>query len=119
MTLPEYGIVVGKGVYSSTVSYYKEIKQHEYGHILQYKQFLSALGSKEAALSAYYQQVGAPSAISGILHRLTGGVWNHYTLAVEMEANRLSSAYFGSRYIPNPIKFPLNNAIFSFTVSLN
>ena len=55
--------------------------------------------------SIYYQQVAAPSAFSAELHTVTKGVWNHYTLAVEMEANRLASAYFGNRYIPNPVKF--------------
>jgi len=93
VTLP-MDIVVGEGVYNSTTDFCLGVKQHEYGHILQYK----LLGSIDAL---YYNIIGIPSLESATLEGLSNSCfeWNHNHFWTEEWANTLSKNYFGSAYI--------------------
>lgn len=107
ITLPEYGIALGKGVYNSMTPYSISLKQHEFGHILQYRQLLATYGNVSDALNAYYNNIGIPSASSAIMEGVTFGAWRHSYSSFEIKANQLSSAYFRQNYISNPGRFPL------------
>jgi len=93
VTLP-MDIVVGEGVYDSRTYFCLGVKQHEYGHILQYKE----LGSIDAV---YYDAIGIPSLRSATLDGLSNSCfeWNHNYFWTEEWANTLSKNYFGSAYI--------------------
>jgi len=104
VTLPEYGIVVGNGVYKAYLDYYlyRTTLQHEYGHILQYKSYLAELGNAEAALNKYYTEVGLPSSVNAS----TSSYIDHANFNVEINANNLAKDFFGGSYV-NDSNFPL------------
>ena len=107
ITLPEYGIAVGKGVYNSFGDYAVALKQHEFGHILQYRQLLANYGNVSDALNAYYNNIGIPSAFSASMEGATFGAWRHDYSSFEIEANQLSAGYFRQNYISMPSRFPV------------
>ena len=97
ITLPEYGIVVGEGVYDAYLSTYsyRALIQHEYGHILQYKQLLSMNnGDVSVAIDKYYSEIGKPS----FLNSVGSSSVEHANFSVEVNANVLSRNFFGSTY---------------------
>lgn len=115
VTLP-MDIVVGEGVYNSSTDFCMGIKQHEYGHILQYK----ALGSIDAL---YYDVIGMPSLGSATLDGLSNSCfeWNHNNFWTEEWANTLSKNYFGSAYIGGanyPTLPTFSNPITPFIINL-
>lgn len=72
--------------------YTKEIIQHEFGHILQYKQ---------RGFWKFYWEVGSPSLINMILLKLefiflgvNRQVPKHASLKVEIEADQMAKQYF-------------------------
>ena len=104
ITLPEYGIVVGKGVYDAYLANYSWITllQHEYGHVLDYNTMLvDANGIESIALNRYYSEVGLPSLKSAIFNSIE----THSVQSFEVRANILAKSYFGNSYVSSP-KFP-------------
>ena len=72
--MPPFGIVVYRGVSLA-------LKQHEYGHFLQYRQM---------GFFRFYLTVGFPS-----LWSATFFPKNHINLKVEKDANKRASIFFG------------------------
>lgn len=113
LTLPELGIIVGKGVYNHR-AYFPNLFQHEYGHMLQYQELKSVWGAVKG-LQKYYAQIGLPSLTSATLHTMTNCIINHSNYWYETWANYLSSNYFGARYIVSP-NYPVQNLdLYNFT----
>ena len=106
VTLPEYGIVVGKGIYTKGYlqhGMFRTLLQHEYGHILQYQSMLSeAGGNVSSALDTYYNEIGKPSLWSAS----TSSAIDHANFSVELNANVRAKDFFGNLYINDP-SFPL------------
>lgn len=99
ITIPERGIIVDKGVYRSAMinstGWNRQLLQHEFGHILQYKKI---------GPIAYYSTVAPESLASA-----TFDPKNHSLRWMETWANYLSMEYFGSKYISNAVDFPVQN----------
>ncbi|MEZ4772740.1 MAG: RHS repeat-associated core domain-containing protein [Bacteroidia bacterium] len=95
ITLPGYGITVGKGVFSQNL--FPELMQHEFGHILQ---------SNMVGLYAFYKVIGIESLASASRDGIGG--YSHNTFWTETWANYLSQNYFGNRYISSSM-FPIKN----------
>jgi hypothetical protein len=94
VTIPERGIIVGKGVFANDMQFIK----HEFGHILQYR----LVGSK-----AYYGIIAKESLGSATLQNITNGRWDHNTFWTETWANYLFQGYFNSMpwdYVNYPTK---------------
>lgn len=101
-TVPDVGIIVGKGTYTSADNMGRDLLQHEYGHVLQYKK----IGPK-----AYYSVIAPESVVSA-----ARGVSYHNSFWTETWANFLSKQYFGAEWLGgkwNRIAQPLStfNAI--------
>lgn len=87
ITLPPFGIVVQDGAS-------KGLKQHEYGHYLQYK----SLGFYN-----FYKDIGGPSLYNAAENmyekwyygNIKYSIDHHYNYAPETDANRRSQNYFG------------------------
>jgi hypothetical protein len=82
--LPPFGIVVYRGASLA-------LKQHEYGHFLQYRQM---------GFLRFYLVVGLPSLWSAVFFPE-----NHFNLKVEKDANKRASAFFGE-------DAPISNVLF-------
>ena len=105
ITLPEKGIFVPEnsyGVYRMNNAV-REMFQHEYGHILQYR----ILGQ-----SAYYHFIGTESLASATLSDVTNGAWNHNTFWTETWANYLSDGYFGGESLMGGKYYPIERLSF-------
>ena len=96
LTVPERGIIVGKGVFTSGEPYGKAMMQHEFGHILQYKR----VGS-----FAYWNVI-VPESFSSAT--FTSSV-SHGSFWTETWANYLSKEYFGKRWIGQKFGYPVKN----------
>ena len=97
ITIPERGIIVGKGVFTSQIPEGTAMMQHEYGHILQYLK----VGPK-----AYYSIIAPESLASATFT----SVKSHHSFWTETWANYLSKGYFGLKWLGNKIKgYPANN----------
>jgi hypothetical protein len=95
ITLPGRGIVVGKGVYSKNLD--PSLMQHEYGHILQAREFGNPM---------FYSKIG-PSSLSSATRSRIDPSYHHRTHWTEVMANRMSYNYFNQ---PSnwDTRFPLN-----------
>lgn len=82
--LPPVGIIIYQGASLA-------LKQHEYGHFLQYRQM---------GFFRFYLKVGIPSLWSATFYPR-----NHYNLNVERDANKRAAAFFGENA-------PISNARF-------
>lgn len=92
LTIPPYGIMVGKGTFTKGFSKGKALLQHEFGHYLQYKK----IGHK-----AYYEVIAPESLWSATFH--TSSHRNYWT---ETWANHLSKIYFGNDWIGHYYNYP-------------
>ena len=90
-TIPERGIIVGKGVKTSGLIKGQALLQHEYGHILQYR----LIGPR-----AYYSVV-VPESFSSALFSSSKVHDNYWT---ETWANYLSKKYFGAKWLGSVVK---------------
>ena len=88
-TIPDLGIIVGKGTYTSGSKIGKELLQHEYGHVLQYKK----VGAK-----AYYSVIAPESAASASYSNINP-LYAHDSFWTETWANYLSRKYFGANWL--------------------
>ena len=88
VTIPERGIIVGKGVYRGDW----DMMKHEFGHILQYRKHGSV---------AYWNVFASES-----LHSATFNPNSHSNFWVETYANYLGKNYFGSWNISD---YPVQN----------
>lgn len=97
ITIPERGIIVGKGVFTSGLQKGAAMMQHEYGHILQYLR----VGPK-----AYYSIIAPESLASATFTSIE----SHQNFWTETWANYLSKGYFGLKWLGNRIKgYPASN----------
>lgn len=101
ITIPERGIIVGKGVYTSGLTEGKAMLQHEFGHILQYRQ----IGAK-----AYYSVI-APESLASAVYLGINPSHSHYFFWTETWANYLSKGYFGRNWLGfnYPKEYPAQN----------
>ena len=99
VTLPERGIIVGKGVMAQlkTDNGCKALLQHEFGHILQ---------ARKVGIGAYYKVIAPESFVSTISDEI--GLSSHKLYWTETWANYLSSQYFGSEYVISS-RFPIQD----------
>ena len=88
-TIPERGIIVGKGVFTSGELKGTAMLQHEFGHILQYRQ----VGTK-----AYYSVIAPESLFSATRSRFDS-LYSHDYFWTETWANFLSKEYFGAKWL--------------------
>ena len=88
-TIPDYGIIVGKGTLTSGSDVGKELLQHEYGHVLQYKK----IGAK-----AFYSVI-TPESTASASYSCINPLYNHDSFWTETWANYLSRHYFGSKWL--------------------
>ena len=88
-TVPDVGIIVGKGTYTSGSEVGKELLQHEYGHVLQYKK----VGPK-----AYYSVI-APESAASASYSCINPLYNHDSFWTETWANFLSKQFFGAEWL--------------------
>ena len=99
ITLPGRGIIVGNGVVSRAYDF--QLLNHEFGHILQ---------AKEWGLSAFYSEIAPESLHSAICETVRGeNNYQHKTFWTETYANYLSSNYFGSTSTWDINRFPIKN----------
>ena len=87
-TFPGRGILVSKGVYTSGTLEGKALLQHEFGHILQYR---------EVGAKAYYSVIAPESAASAALSEVYTS-YSHDHFWTETWANYLSKEYFGNKW---------------------
>ena len=85
VTIPERGIIAAEGSFSSGKRFGVALMQHEFGHILQYRN----IGS-----SAYWRIIAPESLASATLNPSA-----HYRFWTETWANYLSKGYFGRNWI--------------------
>jgi RHS repeat-associated protein len=100
VTLPERGIIVGKGVHTSGMRAGQAMMQHEYGHILQYR----IVGEKP------YYSIIAPESLASATMDGVGG-WRHSNFWTETWANHLSKKYFENNWLGvfYPSSYPTQN----------
>lgn len=94
-TVPDQGIIVADGVFTSGGKAGKAMMQHEFGHVLQYRK----VGSYA------YWHVIAPESLASA--SLTSSA-SHDHFWTETWANYLSSRYFGGKWIGGD-DFPIKN----------
>lgn len=94
-TVPDQGIIVADGVFTSGKDIGKAMMQHEFGHVLQYRK----VGSYA------YWHVIAPESLASA--SLTSSA-SHDHFWTETWANYLSSRYFGGKWIGGD-DFPIKN----------
>lgn len=94
-TVPDHGIIVADGVFTSGGKAGKAMMQHEFGHVLQYRK----VGSYA------YWHVIAPESLASA--SLTSSA-SHDHFWTETWANYLSSRYFGGKWIGGD-DFPIKN----------
>jgi hypothetical protein len=94
VTIPERGIIAAKGVYTSGLSEGRAMMQHEFGHILQYREFGPA---------AYWHVVAPESLANATFYPSS-----HHNFWAETWANYLSKGYFGKAWIGG-FDFPVKN----------
>ena len=83
-TLPDRGICVGRGVFTSCTKNGRAMMQHEFGHVLQYR----IVGERK-----YYTVIAKESLINCTLDPST-----HDTFWTETWANYLSKQHFGTKW---------------------
>ena len=88
-TIPDYGIIVGKGTLTSGSDIGKELLQHEYGHVLQYKR----VGAK-----AFYSVI-TPESVASASYSNINPLYTHDSFWTETWANYLSRHYFGTKWL--------------------
>lgn len=93
--MPDQGIIVADGVFTSGGKAGKAMMQHEFGHVLQYRK----VGSYA------YWHVIAPESLASA--SLTSSA-SHDHFWTETWANYLSSRYFGGKWIGGD-DFPIKN----------
>ena len=98
VTVPGYGIIVGKGVFTS-VDWDKAMLQHEFGHILQFRKFPIS----------YYRVVVPESLASCTYARIKGDLSLHWNYWTETWANYLSESYFGKKWKGSLPSYPVAN----------
>ena len=88
--LPGRGIVLAEGIHTKhgNAPWAMQLKQHEFGHILQ---------AKKVGNRAFYQVIAKESLGSATLDMVTNSAWNHDSFWTEKWANYLSHNYFGDR----------------------
>ena len=105
-TFPGRGILVSKGVLTGEGSQGRALLQHEFGHILQFR---------EVGAKAYYSLIAPASLASACRSEI-----KHDCFWTETWANYLSKEYFGANWLGNKYKYiaqPLNS-INRFIVNL-
>ena len=93
-TIPERGILAGEGVYTSQKILGKQMMQHEFGHILQYREYGSA---------AYWHIIAPESLLNATFSPST-----HSSFWTETWANYMSKNYFGKLWIGG-LDYPCKN----------
>ena len=88
-TLPDHGIVVGEGVFTSCSDGGRAMMQHEFGHVIQYR----IVGACD-----YYSVIAKESLINCGYDKLFGSE-THSTFWTETWANCLSKKYFGTKWL--------------------
>lgn len=97
ITIPERGILVGKGVFTKGTKLGMALMQHEYGHILQYR----LVGPK-----AYYSIIAPESLMDAMISTEA----EHNVFWTETWANYLSKNYFGPKWLGYKISgYPVSN----------
>ena len=89
ITIPERGIIVGRGVYTSGLDKGLAMLQHEFGHIIQYRM----IGPK-----AYYSIIAKESFASAAFSKVYPS-YSHDYFWTETWANYLSKGYFGKKWL--------------------
>lgn len=98
-TFPGKGILVSKGVYTSGGLDGKALLQHEFGHILQYR---------EVGAKAYYSVI-APESLASAARSAVDPSYSHDHFWTETWANYLSKGYFGTSWIGPKSEYPAAN----------
>lgn len=93
VTIPERGIIAADGVFSSQLEKGLAMMQHEYGHILQYREFGSF---------AYWQIIAPASLVNAAIStsEAHGNFWT------ETWANYLSKGYFVKNWLGGKYGYP-------------
>lgn len=93
VTIPERGIIAADGVFSSQMKKGLAMIQHEYGHILQYREFGSF---------AYWQIIAPASLVNAAIStsEAHGNFWT------ETWANYLSKGYFVKNWLGGKYGYP-------------
>ena len=101
VTVPERGIIAGKGVYTSGLEKGIAMMQHEFGHILQYRMYPAA----------YWSVIGIESGLSCSYASFKGDLTLHWNFWTEKWANYLSKGYFGGKWLGSkfPSWYPVGN----------
>ena len=101
VTVPERGIIAGKGVFTSGEKWGMAMMQHVFGHILQYRMYPAA----------YWPVVALESGLSCSYASFVGDLSLHWNFWTEKWANYLSKGYFGTGWLGSkyPLKFPVEN----------
>lgn len=96
VTIPERGIIAADGVFSSQMEKGLAMMQHEYGHILQYREFGSF---------AYWQIIAPASLVNAAIStsEAHGNFWT------ETWANYLSKGYFVKNWLGGKYGYPAKN----------
>lgn len=95
-TVPERGIIVAEGVFTSGKKNGMAMMQHEFGHILQYRK-----------IGAYaYWHVIAPESLTSAAF---SSYVEHGKFWTETWANYLSNKYFGQDWIGPQSQYPIKN----------
>ena len=94
VTIPERGIIAAEGVFTSGLKNGIAMMQHEFGHILQYRNFGSYA----------YWHVIAPESMASATFKPS----LHYKFWTESWANYLSNCYFKNIWIGG-IGYPVKN----------
>ena len=96
VTVPERGIIVGEGVFTSGKKAGTAMMQHEFGHILQYRIY---------GAGAYWHVIAPESFINAACTSTHDKFWT------ETYANYLSKNYFGNAWIGGN-DYPIKNISF-------
>ncbi|MBO4841494.1 MAG: VCBS repeat-containing protein [Bacteroidaceae bacterium] len=101
VTVPERGIIAGKGVYTSGLEKGIAMMQHEFGHILQYRMYPAA----------YWSVIGIESGLSCSYASFKGDLSLHWNFWTEKWANYLSKGYFGIKWLGSKFSsmYPVGN----------
>ena len=89
VTIPERGIIVGKGVFTYRANGGMAMMQHEFGHVLQYR---------KVGVIDYYDVIAKESLLNCGYDKLFG-TNTHSTYWTETWANYLSKNYFGDKWL--------------------
>lgn len=96
VTIPERGIIAADGVFTSQMEKGLAMMQHEFGHVLQYREFGSF---------AYWQIIAPASLVNAAISTSE----EHGKFWTETWANHLSKGYFVKNWLGSKYGYPSKN----------